>query len=154
MRVTLADEGATAQFAQYSAQFLAKPLVFTLKGEIGAGKTTFVRALLRALGISSTIKSPTYTLVENYVLANYPVYHFDLYRLIDESELEEMGFRDYFTHPALIFIEWPERAGNVRLVVDVCLSFTLLSEGRMLDVSALSDNGQQFLDDLKNWGKS
>jgi tRNA threonylcarbamoyladenosine biosynthesis protein TsaE len=125
-----------------------------LYGELGAGKTTLVRATLRALGHVGRVRSPTYTLVEPYTLANefgpLQVYHFDLYRFADPAEWAEAGFREYFAAGALCLVEWPQQAGGLLGLPD--LAFTLevsggeAGLGRRLSARAYSQTGTQCLD--------
>jgi len=120
------------QFAQQLAPCLDAPLVMTLSGDIGTGKTTIVRALLRAIGVRCRIKSPTFSLIETYDLPTAQFHHFDLYRIVDESELEFLGFRDYFQTDTLCCLEWPEKIHLPDDRVDLALSIKRSGEGRML----------------------
>ena len=144
------DESAMVALAGQLASYLTAPLVLTFQGEIGAGKTTFIRALLRALGITGAIKSPTFSLVESYQLGRREEYlhHFDLYRIHDQHELEYLGFRDYFSDNAICCIEWPERTTFCLGMADIQYSFqTVGDEGdrRQLDVMALTAKGEGVL---------
>ncbi|MBA2651457.1 MAG: tRNA (adenosine(37)-N6)-threonylcarbamoyltransferase complex ATPase subunit type 1 TsaE [Tatlockia sp.] len=141
----LFDESASEALAARLAAYLISPLVLTFSGEIGAGKTTFIRALLRALGVKSAIKSPTFSLIESYDCQNLQIHHFDLYRIHDETELEYIGFRDYFQDNAVCCIEWPERARHSLDQVDINFAFTISGSGRLLRSSALSLVGEKIL---------
>ncbi len=104
----LPDLAATGQLAQRLAPHLHAGDVLALQGALGAGKTTFARALLQALGITGEVPSPTFTLLQTYETPNFPIHHFDLYRLKDESELDELGWDDACAE-GLVIVEWPER---------------------------------------------
>ncbi|MCL4162481.1 UNVERIFIED_CONTAM: hypothetical protein GTU68_028073 [Idotea baltica] len=109
--------------------------IVLLKGDLGAGKTTLVRGLLRHLGHQGIVKSPTYTLVEPYDFKGRKVYHFDLYRLGDPEELEYMGGRDYWESEALCLIEWPEQADGYLPQADLILEISYRDKGRNIKIT-------------------
>jgi tRNA threonylcarbamoyladenosine biosynthesis protein TsaE len=142
---TLPDESSAEALAGRLATCLTSPLVLTFSGELGAGKTTFIRAMLRALGITTAIKSPTFSLVESYQCQNWQIHHFDLYRIHNEAELEYIGFRDYFLDGSLCCLEWPERASNSLANVDLNFAFAIAKNGRLLTIQAASSTGERIL---------
>lgn len=147
--IDLPTPDLSERFARQLATCLISPLVVTFRGDIGAGKTTIIRAMLRALGILSAIKSPTFSLVETYQTHSFKIHHIDLYRISDESELEYVGFRDYFSQEAICCIEWPERVANWVDWVDLDCSLSLKGDGRTLQCTALSSKGSTILTCLK-----
>ncbi len=150
----LSDEAATLAFGAVLAKAIQPNLTIYLHGDLGAGKTTLVRGLLRGLNFEGKVKSPTYTLVEPYeVLDNNTeslnLYHFDLYRFNDEEEWESAGFRDYFNATSVCLIEWPEKAIHVLPTPDLEIFFSINTDGRTLGLLANSSRGQQGLQIIK-----
>jgi len=143
--IDLPTERASEEVAARLAGCLVSPLVITFSGEIGAGKTTLIRAMLRNLGVTSAIKSPTFSLVETYQTNDLQIHHFDLYRVHDESELDYIGFRDYFSDNTVCCIEWPERAVSCLKNADVGFSLSLKGVGREMQARAFSSAGASML---------
>ena len=145
----LADEAATLAFAALFAPHLRHGAVVYLQGDLGAGKTTFSRGLLQAMGHQGNVKSPTYTLVEPYIVADQQIFHFDLYRLRDPEELEFMGIRDYFTKGNLCLIEWPERGYGLLADADLDLRLQIDQNQRQLCVTANQPDAVLWLNAIK-----
>lgn len=150
-RFYLADEGETealgAELARL-ARASGQGLVVFLEGDLGMGKTTLSRGVMRGLGHSGAVKSPTYTLVEPYEGLQPPAYHFDLYRLGDPEELEYMGIRDYFSGQSLCLIEWPERGAGLLPVPDLEVRLSRDGQGRAAVIRAGSALGTELLNSL------
>lgn len=145
----LADESATEAFGAALAKVLKPGLLITLSGDLGAGKTALVRAMLRALGYTGKVKSPTYTLVEIYVISSLYLYHFDFYRFNDPDEWHEAGFRDYFNENTVCLVEWPEKAGDLLPRADLGITLDILESGRDIRLEAGSEKGRQCLQELE-----
>ncbi|HLY95881.1 MAG TPA: tRNA (adenosine(37)-N6)-threonylcarbamoyltransferase complex ATPase subunit type 1 TsaE [Sideroxyarcus sp.] len=146
--ITLPDEAATTAFAARLAHALQPGLVIYLRGDLGAGKTTLVRALLQALGYRGRVKSPTYTLVERYEAAGLHLRHFDLYRFRDAEEWESSGFRDEFDGLNICLVEWPEQATGLLPPADISITFKILQNGREIMLHAYTNAGQKCLNAL------
>jgi tRNA threonylcarbamoyladenosine biosynthesis protein TsaE len=125
------------------------PLVIGLSGDLGAGKTTLVGGLLAQLGHVGPARSPTYSLIEPYRLADRDVYHCDLYRLKDPGELEDLGLRDLLLGPSILLVEWPERAGDRLRPPDLQLALVYTDDGRQLALEAASAAGRQVVAALR-----
>ncbi|NBT56179.1 MAG: tRNA (adenosine(37)-N6)-threonylcarbamoyltransferase complex ATPase subunit type 1 TsaE [Betaproteobacteria bacterium] len=148
------DEVATQAFATALAgQPGLGQAVIELRGELGAGKTTLVRHLLRALGVQGRVKSPTYAVVEPYELAGLSIWHFDFYRLNDPREWEDAGFRDIFAGPGLKLAEWPEKAAGHMPAADLMISLTVREdETREVRLTAQSPLGAKLLSAITDTG--
>jgi tRNA threonylcarbamoyladenosine biosynthesis protein TsaE len=141
----LKDESETLRLAEKMSIFLRPNMNLYLKGELGAGKTTFVRGLLRGLGYQDKVKSPTYTLVEPYDLERFTIYHFDLYRFKDEHEWDDAGFREYFNNQSVCLVEWPEKAGHILPQPDISIELSHQSFGRHIHLVSFTSIGTECL---------
>lgn len=161
----LADEAATLSCGTHFAKSLELGLTIYLHGDLGAGKTTFVRGVLQGLGHFGKVKSPTYNLVEIYqleqqnkhkVIYQYNIYHFDLYRFNSKDEWDAAGFREYFNLQSICMIEWPEKALNVLPNADIDVSLTVIEDAmgtnkistRQIDFKANSVLGKKCLQEM------
>jgi len=152
-RRRLADAAATARAAsELGAVLLRYPeaaVSLHLRGELGAGKTTFARGLLHALGHQGRVPSPTYTLVEPYVAAGREIWHLDLYRVGDGAELDYLGLDGFDSPGAILLVEWPERGEDYLPTNDLQILFQIKSQARDLTISPLTEMGRQLLDAWK-----
>ncbi len=146
--VALPDVEATASAGAALAPLLEGGMVVTLSGDLGAGKTTLVRAVLRARGVDGAIKSPTYALVEHYRVSSLYFYHIDFYRFADPSEWESTGLAECFRNDAVCLVEWPERIASLMPAPDVALTLALAPKGagRVLIARSRTERGKRCVD--------
>ena len=145
MKIHLIDEQSTLNFGAKLADHLPEKGIVFLHGPLGAGKTTLVRGILQAAGHTGITKSPTYTLVEPYQLANRKFYHFDLYRISEPEELEYMGIRDYLEENTLCLIEWPENGADFLPKADLEISLNYEGEARSIKLKVNNPQWRSLL---------
>ena len=139
------NEQDSERFAKALADACMGGLVIYLDGDLGAGKTFFSRHFIQHLGFEGRVKSPTYTIVEPYVVNDLRIFHFDLYRLADPEELEYIGIRDYFASDTLCLVEWADKGNGFLPPADVIIHIDILDNGRVMNASAKTSLGQEFL---------
>jgi len=140
------DEAHLGALAAALAPTAREGGVIHLSGELGAGKTTFARALLRALGVGERVKSPTYSLIESYRVGDLDIHHLDLYRIADAGELEWLGLDELQGAPSLMLVEWPERGAGALPVPDLALDLRHAEPRRDLAARAFSARGEALLE--------
>ena len=154
VRLNLPDEAATLAVGRELAPLLSPGMVLWLEGDLGAGKTTLVRALLRQKGHVGPVKSPTYSLVEVYVVSSIYWYHFDFYRFNDPGEFADAGLGEYFRENSICLVEWPEKAAGHVPPADLALVFSFpdgqVCSGRVMEISACSERGNACLTTIAN----
>jgi tRNA threonylcarbamoyladenosine biosynthesis protein TsaE len=143
--IELPDLAASAALGKALADCLCPGLVIYLQGDLGAGKTTLARALLYALGHSGAVKSPTYTLVEVYVVSRLYLYHFDFYRFMSPEEFLDAGLDEYFREDSICLVEWPDKAFGHVPPADLVLSLREAGAGRRCAFAACSEKGRECL---------
>ena len=145
----LSDEEATLGLGRQLANGLAPGMLVTLRGSLGAGKTTMARGILRGLGFEGRVKSPTYSLVELYELSRLDLYHFDFYRFEDPHELIESGLQDAFNETNVCIVEWPEKAERLLPAADLEVALSMTDSGRTAVLTAQTENGKRCLRQLQ-----
>ncbi|QNM95878.1 tRNA (adenosine(37)-N6)-threonylcarbamoyltransferase complex ATPase subunit type 1 TsaE [Chitinimonas koreensis] len=148
----LPDEAATLALGETLSAGLRGGLSVWLEGDLGAGKTTLTRGMLRGLGFKGRVKSPTYTLVEPYVVSNLEFHHFDLYRFADPLEWEDAGFRELFNPASVCLVEWPDKAAGLLPSPDWTIRLSPQGEGRRLELIASTAFGITCLASLTAFG--
>jgi len=144
----LADEAATLALGKEIGEILNPGLIIFLQGNLGAGKTTLARGILRGQGYGGRVKSPTYNLVEHYKNSRLYLYHFDFYRFNEPMEWEDTGFREYFNADSVCLIEWPEKAHGLLPPPDLQIFLGISETGRNIRIQAGTEAGRQC---LKHW---
>lgn len=144
----LADEADTRALGAGLAAALRPGMSVWLSGDLGAGKTTLVRGLLRALHFTGRVKSPTFSLVEFYSFSSFNLYHFDLYRFADPIEWEEAGFRECFNDRSICLVEWPEKAAGCLPEPDLLIRLEFAGDGRMATLTGTTEAGRRCLERL------
>lgn len=142
---TLADEAATLALGAALSRAIEPGLTIYLVGDLGAGKTTLTRGVLRGLGFDGKVKSPTYTLVELYPFSRLSLYHFDFYRFADPREWIDAGFREHFNPDSVCLVEWPEKAGDSLPAPDVRIELSVAGDGRDVSITAQTEAGKQCM---------
>ena len=140
----LADEQAMSDFGARIARVTQGHGLIFLEGNLGMGKTTLSRGIIRGMGHVGSVKSPTFTLVEPYEIGDVRAFHFDLYRLVDPEELEFLGIRDYFEDDALCLIEWPDKGAGFLPKPDLTITISPQDSGRSLKILSQGSRGEAW----------
>ena len=154
-QIHISDEKSMLKLGADFSSIITPGTIIFLNGDLGTGKTTLVRGFLRQLGYNGAVKSPTFTLVEDYTLnlsnslvEEYSLYHFDLYRLADAEELDYMGISDYIDDQAIIFIEWPDKGQGFLPEADIILNIIHLGKHRDIEITSQTAKGLRLVNNF------
>jgi tRNA threonylcarbamoyladenosine biosynthesis protein TsaE len=147
LKKQLKNENDTRIFAESLGRFLSNKnnFIIFLEGDLGAGKTTLTRYLLNELGIKQKIKSPSFTVVESYSNSKYLIHHFDLFRFNEVDNYDWLGIDEYLSEPAILIIEWPNKAFRQHVTPDININIAIKGSDRCLSITSESILGQEFL---------
>ena len=148
LKILLSNEKNTLDLGENISTFLTEGLLIFLKGDLGAGKTTLARGLIRGLGHIGTVKSPTYSLVEQYEFDIFTLNHFDLYRFTNPNEWFSSGFQEYINNNDVTLIEWPEKSAELLPNPDLEIELVYKNESRIAHINSLTDKGCKCLENL------
>jgi tRNA threonylcarbamoyladenosine biosynthesis protein TsaE len=148
LKISLFKEENTLDFGRKLSACLTEGLLIFLKGELGAGKTTLARGLIKSLGYKGTVKSPTYSLFEQYKFTRFNLNHFDLYRFNSPNEWISSGFQEYINSLDVTLIEWPERSSEILPKPDLEIELFYENEGRIINIISLTEKGNKCLENL------
>ena len=149
-QVNVCNETETLLLGRKIVDVIDFPIIITLVGDLGTGKTTLTRGMLGQLGHLGHVKSPTFSIVEMYEILSLQIAHFDMYRITDEQELEFFGFKEYFDTADFIVIEWPNRISGLDFSIDIEITITIKNNSRDLILKSRSDRGSLVLKKLKS----
>ena len=149
LELAVAGEARQESLGRVLAQQITPPCIVYLEGDLGTGKTTLARGILRGFGYQGRVKSPTYTLLEPYELERLACYHFDLYRLADAEELTFIGIEDLLREDAVLLVEWPERGRGVLPAPDLDIAILYRGQSRSVRFTPASEKGIQIINNLQ-----
>ncbi|MFN8769568.1 MAG: tRNA (adenosine(37)-N6)-threonylcarbamoyltransferase complex ATPase subunit type 1 TsaE [Neisseriaceae bacterium] len=154
MKLKIKSLEETQILGKQISKLISPKFTIAFNGELGAGKTTLISIILKNIGVIGNIKSPTYTLVEEYHVDDKNIYHFDLYRFNDPYEWVDSGFNEYFTSDSICFIEWASKADSLIPDIDWKLNITIVEDERFIEITALTDKGRECQERLMILGAS
>tara|TARA_B100000795_G_C22630149_1_gene372306 strand:- start:247 stop:705 length:459 start_codon:yes stop_codon:yes gene_type:complete len=148
LKFLLSNEKNTLDLGESISAYLIKGLLIFLKGDLGAGKTTLARGIIKGLGHDGSVKSPTYSLIEQYEFDVFTLNHFDLYRFISPNEWNSSGFQEYINSHEVTLIEWPEKSAEFLPKPDLEIKLSYKNEGRIAYINSFTEKGNKCLENL------